>query len=42
MGKSLEQLKREYEKTTVLLEQEKRKTGRHIWKAAPGNSGRTG
>ena len=28
MGKSLEQLKREYEKTTVLLEQEKRKMQR--------------
>ena len=28
MGKALEQLKREYEKTTVLLEQEKRKMQR--------------
>ncbi len=47
MEKSLEQLKQEYEKTTVLLEQEKRKmqrlkTGRRIWKAVPGNRGRTG
>ncbi len=47
MEKSLEQLKQEYEKTTVLLEQEKRKmqrlkNGRRIWKAVPGNRGRTG
>ncbi len=47
MEKSLEQLKQEYEKTTVLLEQEKRKmqrlkNRRRIWKAVPGNRGRTG
>ncbi len=40
MEKSLEQLKQEYEKTTVLLEQEKRKMQRlknrqRIWKAVP-------
>ena len=47
MEKSLEQLKQEYEKTTVLLEREKRKMQRlknrqAIWKAVPGNRGRTG
>ena len=46
MEKSLEQLKQEYEKTTVLLEREKRKMqrmkNRRIWKAVPGNRGRTG
>ena len=55
MEKSLEQLKQEYEKTTVLLEREKRKMqrlknrqaylesgSRSIWKAVPGNRGRTG
>lgn len=47
MEKSLEQLKQEYEKTTVLLEREKRKmqrlkTGRRIWKVVPENRGRTG
>ena len=47
MEKSLEQLKQEYEKTTVLLEQEKRKMQRlknrqAYRKAVPGNRGRTG
>ena len=41
MEKSLEQLKQEYEKTTVLLEREKRKMQR-FWRAVPGNRGRTG
>ena len=45
MEKSLEQLKQEYEKTTVLLEQEKRKMQRlknRQGDLVPGNRGRTG